>query len=68
MAPPPAGSAPVARVPRAGSRIYGAFRLGEPDVVAGLQVHDVEMPGEELDLLFDMNRVVLIDPATDEVI
>jgi len=51
-----------------GSRSYGTFRLGETEVVAELQVHDVEKPGEELDLLFDMNRVVLIDPATDEVI
>jgi len=51
-----------------GSRTYGTFNLGETAVVAELQVHDVEKPGEELDLLFDMNRVVLIDPATDEVI
>ena len=51
-----------------GSRTYGTFKLGETDVVAELQVHDVEKPGEELDLLFDMNRVVLIDPATDAVI
>ncbi len=51
-----------------GSRTYGTFNLGETGVVAELQVHDVEKPGEELDLLFDMNRIVLIDPATDEVI
>ena len=51
-----------------GSRTYGTFKLGETEMVAELQVHDVEKPGEELDLLFDMNRVVLIDPATDEVI
>jgi len=51
-----------------GSRTYGTFKLGEIEVVAELQVHDVEKPGEELDLLFDMNRVVLIDPASDEVI
>ncbi len=51
-----------------GSRTYGTFKLGETEVVAELQVHDVEKPGEELDLLFDMNRIVLIDPATDEVI
>jgi len=51
-----------------GSRTYGAFKLGETEMVAELQVHDVEKPGEKLDLLFDMNRVVLIDPASDKVI
>jgi multiple sugar transport system ATP-binding protein len=51
-----------------GSRTYGAFKLGDIEMVAELQVHDVEKPGEKLDLLFDMNRVVLIDPASDKVI
>ena len=51
-----------------GSRTYGTFKLGETEVIAELKVHDVEKPGEELDLLFDMNRIVLIDPATNEVI
>jgi len=51
-----------------GSRTYGTFKLGETEMVAELQVHDVEKPGEKLDLLFDMNRVVLIDPASDKVI
>jgi multiple sugar transport system ATP-binding protein len=51
-----------------GSRTYGTFRLGASDVVAELEVHDVEQPGEELDLLFDMNRVVIIDPQNDKVL
>jgi len=51
-----------------GSRTYGTFLLGAVEVVAELEVHDVEQPGEHLDLKVDMNRVVIIDPNTDRVI
>ena len=51
-----------------GSRTYGTFTLGDTAMVAELQVHDVERPGEQLELLADMNRAVLIDPTTDDVI
>ncbi len=51
-----------------GSRTYGTFKLGGIEVVAELEVHDVEKPGEELDLMLDMNRVVVIDPESDRVI
>jgi multiple sugar transport system ATP-binding protein len=36
--------------------------------VAELQVHDVSQLGERIDLAIDMNRAVLIDPSTDQVI
>ena len=51
-----------------GTRIYAAFRLGDEEVTAELQAHDVERPGVELDLLVDMQRAILIDPDTDRVI
>jgi multiple sugar transport system ATP-binding protein len=51
-----------------GSRTYGTFILGGVEVVAELGVHDVERPGEILDIVFDMNRVAIVDPATDTVI
>ena len=51
-----------------GSRTYGTFQLGGVPVMAELQAHDVERPGEQLTLQVDMNRVILIDPETDKVL
>jgi multiple sugar transport system ATP-binding protein len=51
-----------------GSRTYATFRLGGAEVVAELQAHDVSQPGETIELAIDMNRVVLIDPATEFVV
>ncbi len=51
-----------------GPRTYGTFLLGGVDTVAELEVHDVERPGERLALLFDMNRIVIINPETELVI
>jgi multiple sugar transport system ATP-binding protein len=51
-----------------GSRTYATFRLGGAEVVAELQAHDVSQPGETIELGIDMNRVVLIDPATELVV
>ena len=51
-----------------GTRSYGTFRLGSTPVVAELQAHDIEHTGEGLRLSVDMNRIILIDPATDRVI
>lgn len=51
-----------------GPRTYGTFLLGGVETVAELEVHDVERPGERIELLFDMNRTVIIDPDTDRVI
>ena len=36
--------------------------------MAELQAHDVERPGEHLQLHVDMNRAVLIDPETELVL
>ena len=51
-----------------GSRSYGAFRLGGVEVVAEFESHSLTGPGQQIDLLFDMNRAVLIDPETDAVL
>ena len=51
-----------------GSRTYATFHLGDTAVVAELQAHDIERPGETLTLHVDMNRAVLVDPANDLVI
>ena len=51
-----------------GTRVYIQFRLGGVEVTGELQAHDVEYTGVTMDLLVDMNRVILIDPATDQVL
>jgi multiple sugar transport system ATP-binding protein len=51
-----------------GSRTYATFLLAGTEVMAELQAHDVERPGERLQLHLDMNRAVLIDPATELVL
>lgn len=51
-----------------GSRTYATFTLGGAEVVAELQAHDVSQPGETIELAIDMNRVVLIDPASELVV
>jgi multiple sugar transport system ATP-binding protein len=51
-----------------GSRTYATFRLGDAETVAELQAHDVSQPGESIELAIDMNRVVVIDPATEKVL
>ncbi len=51
-----------------GSRTYATFKLGGVDVVAELQAHDVTEINQKIDLSMDMNRVILIDPATEKVI
>jgi multiple sugar transport system ATP-binding protein len=51
-----------------GSRSYGSFKLGGVEVTAELLAHDAEQPGEQLDLHVDMNRAVVIDPASERVL
>ena len=51
-----------------GTRLYGAFALAGTEVLAELQAHDVERPGETIEVLFDMQRSILIDPQSDRVI
>ena len=51
-----------------GSRSYGSFKLGGVEVTAELQAHDAEQPGERLELHIDMNRAIVIDPASERVL
>ena len=51
-----------------GSRAYITFPLGGVPIVAELESHDVQRPGERIDLDLDMNRAVLIDPESNRVI
>ncbi len=51
-----------------GSRTYATFKLGGVEVVAELQAHDVSQPGERIELAIDMNRAVLVDPASELVL
>jgi multiple sugar transport system ATP-binding protein len=60
--------AQVELVQPTGSRSYVTFPLGGAAVVAELDPHDVHKPGETIELDFDMNRAVLIDPESERVI
>jgi multiple sugar transport system ATP-binding protein len=51
-----------------GSRTYATFNLGGTRAVAELQAHDVSTINQQIELSIDMNRVVLIDPATNRVL
>jgi len=51
-----------------GSRTYATFRLGGIETVAELKPHDVSEVNEKVTLAIDMNRVVLIDPETEQVL
>ncbi len=51
-----------------GTRTYAQFRLNETEITVELPSHTVERPGTTIELLFDMSRVILIDPQTQHVI
>lgn len=51
-----------------GSRTYASFKMAGVEVIAELQAHDVSRPGEQMQATVDMNRTVIIDPATEKVI
>jgi multiple sugar transport system ATP-binding protein len=51
-----------------GSRTYATVSLGTARAVAELQAHDVSAVNEKIELSIDMNRVVVIDPASNRVI
>jgi multiple sugar transport system ATP-binding protein len=51
-----------------GSRAFITFPLGGQPVMAELASHDVQNPGENLDLFMDIGRAVLIDPETGQVL
>src|SRR5262249_13607138 len=45
-----------------GSRTYITFPLGGTSVMAEVEPHDVQKPGEPIAIDLDLNRAVLIDP------
>jgi multiple sugar transport system ATP-binding protein len=51
-----------------GSRAFITFPLGGMPIMAELASHDVQAPGESLDLYMDIGRAVLIDPETGRVL
>ena len=51
-----------------GSRTYITFGLGGISVMAEVEAHDAQRPGERIELDIDMRRAVLIDPETDRVV
>jgi multiple sugar transport system ATP-binding protein len=51
-----------------GSRTYATFKMGGVPVIAELEAHDVEHPNQRIELALDMNRAVLVDPATEKVL
>jgi multiple sugar transport system ATP-binding protein len=61
-------SVKVELVQPTGSRAYITFLLGGVRVVAELDPHDVPSPGDLIDVDFDMNRAILIDPETNRVL
>lgn len=50
------------------TRTYVQFRLNGEAIPAELPSHLVDSPGTEIELLVDMNRVMLFDPASEKVI
>jgi multiple sugar transport system ATP-binding protein len=51
-----------------GSRTYITFPLGGTSVMAEVEPHDVQKPGDPISIDLDLNRAVLIDPDTNRVI
>jgi multiple sugar transport system ATP-binding protein len=51
-----------------GSRAFITFPLGGQPIMAELASHDVQGPGESLDLYMDIGRAVLIDPESGRVL
>ncbi len=51
-----------------GSRLYATFKLGQIEVMAELQAHDVEGVGQRIEVAIDMQRAILIDPKSDRVV
>src|SRR5262249_5573303 len=51
-----------------GSRTYITFPLGDTSVMAEVEPHDVQKPGDPISIDLDLNRAVLIDPDTNQVI
>jgi multiple sugar transport system ATP-binding protein len=71
-ASPPAGMARIeARIELlqpTGSRTFATFRLGDSSAMAELQAHDVNRPGETIELDINLNRVSLFDAADERAL
>ena len=61
-------SARVELLQPTGSRAFITFPFGGAPVMAELASHDVQGPGETIELYMDMNRAILIDPESGRVI
>jgi multiple sugar transport system ATP-binding protein len=61
-------SAVVELVQPTGPRTYITVSLGGHPVIAEVAAHDVQGPGEAIDLDIDLTRAVLIDPHSGEVV
>ncbi|HVZ00351.1 MAG TPA: sn-glycerol-3-phosphate ABC transporter ATP-binding protein UgpC [Dongiaceae bacterium] len=61
-------SAQVELLQPTGSRAFITFPFGGAPVMAELASHDVQGPGERIDLYMDMSRAILIDPESGRVI
>ena len=51
-----------------GTRTFVQFAFGGVDVTAELPAHSVERPGATIQILIDMPRSILIEPATERVL
>ena len=51
-----------------GTRTYVTARIGETEVTAELGAHDLPEVNDPLEFAVDMNRCILIDPSTDQVL
>jgi multiple sugar transport system ATP-binding protein len=51
-----------------GSRTYVTVQMGGQPVVVEVGPHEVQRPGEALDLQLDLRRAILIDPASGRVL
>lgn len=51
-----------------GSRSYGTFQIGATPVVAELQPQDIQRTGETIKLAVEVERMLVIDTATDQVV
>ncbi len=61
-------SASIELLQPTGSRTYATFKLSGTEVVAELQAHDVNEINQRVELTANMNRAVLIDPASEKVL
>jgi len=61
-------SAQVELLQPTGSRALITFPFGGMPVMAELASHDVQRPGEAIELYMDMNRAILIDPESGRVL